>query len=191
MQRQLRQWPQRRRHLEVSVAGGSLTGFISSGGGFGCTASNTASGLSARGASVVSVSGGTFTGSISSGGFIDNFASGLSASGDSVVSVSGGTFMGIVSSGGGGVLRAHGLSAAGNSLVSVSGGSFTASGASSNLGLLVLDNAQVTLFGNDFNLPFGPISPLEGTITGILQSGESINFQFLPESSGSDYSVIA
>jgi hypothetical protein len=162
----------------VSIGGGNLTGFISSGGGFGCSASNTASGLSARGGSMVSVSGGTFTGSISSGGFIDNFATGLSAWDDARVSVSGGTFMGIVSSGGGGVLRAQGLSAAGNSLVLVSGGSFTASGASSNLGLLVMDNAQVTLFGNDFNLPFGPISPLEGTITGTLKSGEGIDFSF-------------
>ncbi len=162
----------------MSILGGNLTGFISSGGGFGCTASNTASGLSARGDSMVSVSGGTFTGSISSGGFIDNFASGLNAWDDARVSVSGGTFMGIVSSGGGGLLRAQGLSAAGNSLVSVSGGSFTGSGASSNLGLLVLDNAQVTLFGNGFNFPFGPISALTGTITGTLQSGESIEVSF-------------
>lgn len=169
---------------EVYILGGSLTGFISSGGGFGCTASNTASGLRAQGSSMVSVSGGTFTGSISSGGFIDNFASGLSAAGNSIVSVSGGTFMGIVSSGGGGVLRAQGLSATGNSLVSVSGGSFTARGASSNLGLLVLDNARVTLFGNDFNFPFGPISPSTGTITGTLQSGESIDFSFFQSRSG-------
>jgi hypothetical protein len=169
---------------EVSVVGGSLTGFISSGGGFGCTASNTASGLNARGGSMVSVSGGTFTGSISSGGFIDNFASGLSAWDDARVSVYGGTFMGIISSGGGGVLRAQGLSAAGNSLVSVYGGSFTASGASSNLGLLVLDNAQVTLFGNGFNFPLGPISALTGTITGTLRSGESIDVSFFQSHSG-------
>jgi hypothetical protein len=43
---------------EVSISAGNLTGFISSGGGFGCTASNTASGLSVRGGSMVSVSGG-------------------------------------------------------------------------------------------------------------------------------------
>jgi hypothetical protein len=133
---------------------------------------------------MVSVSGGTFTGSISSGGFIDNFASGLSAWDDARVSVSGGTFIGLVSSGGGGLLRAQGLSAAGNSRVSVSGGSFTASGASFNLGLLVLDDAQVTLFGDDFNLPFGPISLLTGTITGTLQSGESINLSFFQRRSG-------
>ena len=168
----------------VSIVGGSLRGDISSGGGFGCTASNTASGLSARGSSMVSVSGGTFTGNISSGGFIDNFASGLSAWDDARVSVSGGTFTGLVSSGGGGPLRAQGLSAAGNSQVSVSGGSFTASGASSNFGLLVLDNAQVTLFGNGFNFPLGPISALTGTITGTLQSGESINVSFSQSHSG-------
>jgi hypothetical protein len=133
---------------------------------------------------MVSVSGGTFTGSISSGGFIDNFASGLSAWDDARVSVSGGTFIGLVSSGGGGLLRAQGLSAAGNSRVSVSGGSFTASGASSNLGLLVLDNAQVTLFGKDFNLPFGLISPSTGTITGTLQSDESIDVSFFQSRSG-------
>jgi len=168
----------------VSISGGSLTGFISSGGGFGCAASNTASGLSAQGGSMVSVSGGTFSGSISSGGFLDNFASGLSAWDDARVSVSGGTFMGIVSSGGGGLLRAQGLSAAGNSLVSVSGGSFTGSGATSNLGLLVLDNAQVTLFGLNFNLPAGPISASTGQITGTLQSGESIDVSFFQSRSG-------
>ena len=139
---------------------------------------------------MVSVSGGTFTGSISSGGFIDNFASGLSAWDNARVSVYGGTFMGLVSSGGGGLLRAQGLSATGNSLVSVSGGSFTASGASSNLGLLVLDNAQVTLFGSNFNFLFGPISLSTGTITGALQSGGEHQYQILPESFGSDYSVI-
>jgi len=91
--------------------------------------------------------------------------------------------MGIVSSSGGGLLRAQGLSAAGHSLVSVSGGSFTASGASSNLGLRVLDKAQVILFGEDFNLPFGPISLSTGTITGTLQSGESIDISFFQSSS--------
>jgi hypothetical protein len=169
---------------EVSIVGGSLTGFISSGGGSGCTASNTASGLSARGGSMVSVSGGTFRGSISSGGSVNNFASGLSAWDDARVSVYGGTFTGIVSSGSGGLLRAQGLSAAGNSLVSVYGGRFTASGASSNLGLLALDNAQVTLFGSNFNFPFGPISALTGTITGTLQGGESINVSFFQGRSG-------
>jgi len=158
----------------------NLTGTMSTGG---CNV-NTASGLSARGSSMISVSGGTFTGNISSGGFIDNFASGLSAWDDARVSVSGGMFTGLVSSGGGGPLRAQGLSAAGNSQVSVSGGSFTASGASSNFGLLVLDNAQVTLFGNGFNFPLGPISALTGTITGTLQSGESINVSFSQSHSG-------
>jgi hypothetical protein len=81
--------------------------------------------------------------------------------------------MGIVSSGGG-LLRAQGLSAAGNSLVSVSGGSFTASGTSSNLGLIVLDNAQVTLFGNGFNFPLGPISAFTGTITGGDEDGDGV-----------------
>jgi hypothetical protein len=133
---------------------------------------------------MVSVSGGTFRGSISSGGSVNNFASGLSAWDDARVSVYGGTFTGIVSSGSGGLLRAQGLSAAGNSLVSVYGGRFTASGASSNLGLLALDNAQVTLFGSNFNFPFGPISALTGTITGTLQGGESINVSFFQGRSG-------
>jgi hypothetical protein len=170
---------------EVLISEGNLTGFISSGGGFdGCTARNTASGLSAWGSSTVSVSGGTFTGSISSGGFIDNFASGLSAGDNARVSVSGGTFLGIVSSGSGGLLRAQGLSAAGNSVVSVSGGSFTASGTPSDLGLLVLENAQVTLFGYGFNFPLGPIADSTGTITGTLESGESINLSFSQSRSG-------
>ena len=161
-------------------AGGNVTAFASLGGFL--TASLAA--VSVFDTSHVIDNAANLTGTMSTGGCNVNTASGLSAWDDARVSVSGGTFTGLVSSGGGGPLRAQGLSAAGNSQVSVSGGSFTASGASSNFGLLVLDNAQVTLFGNGFNFPLGPISALTGTITGTLQSGESINVSFSQSHSG-------
>jgi hypothetical protein len=158
--------------------GGNVTASSSSGGSL--------SAVSVVDTSRVINNGASLTGSITSGGSSTNTASGLSAADNSRVSVASGTFTGSISSTGGATTTnaASGLSAADNSQVSVSGGSFTASGATSNLGLDVLDNAEVTLFGNDFNYPFGPISDLTGTITGTLESGDSINFSFSQSRSG-------
>jgi hypothetical protein len=118
---------------------------------------------------------------VSSGGTCINTAIGLSALGTSRVSVYGGSITGEVSSGGGSTNSATALRAAGSSVVSIYGGSFHGWW---DTDLRVLENAQVTLYGSGFNYPLGPVSDLTGTISGTLQSGESIALSFSQSRAG-------
>lgn len=90
-----------------------------------------------------------------SGGMVGD---GLSASHNSRITISGGSVAGP-------------LSAYNNSLVIISGGYF------GDL-LTVDDNGQVIIMGSDFNFGLGRITETQGTLTGTLQNGDSINFGF-------------
>ncbi len=90
-----------------------------------------------------------------SGGMIGD---GLSASHNSRITISGGSVAGS-------------LSAYNNSLVTISGGYF------GDL-MTVDDNGQVFIMGSDFNFGLGRITETEGTLTGTLQNGDSIDFGF-------------
>lgn len=90
-----------------------------------------------------------------SGGMVGD---GLSASHNSRITISGGSVAGP-------------LSVYNNSLVTISGGF------RGDL-MTVDDNGQVIIMGSDFNFALGRITETEGTLTGTLQNGDSINFDF-------------
>lgn len=158
----------------VTVSGGQVHGSISS-GGFNI---NTANGLWALDSSSVTVNSGDFLGAISSGGGCTNTANGILAAGNSHLNILGGKFTGSIN--GSDINSSNGLSASGNSVVSITGGDF----AGDTHDLFLQDNAQVMLFGTNFNAPYGSLNALTGTITGTLENGQVIDLSFLQSHSG-------
>ena len=112
------------------------------------------SGVGPFDSSTVTITGGTVS-------------TGVSASGSSAVSVLGGTF--------------GSVSGFDSSTVSVRGGQIAIIGQVSSTSIL-------TIFGSGFALdgtpvPFGPIAPIAGQLTGVLESGESLDAVYSRESS--------
>jgi len=76
-----------------------------------------------------------------------------------------------------GGLIGDGLRAQDNSRVYISGGQIA--GEYNDGGLrFITGNSLVTIYGTGFNYPYGPIPDELGTLTGILLSGEVINWDF-------------
>lgn len=119
--------------------------------------------LSVKGGVEVTISGGEIQDYFSdsanlvaiSGG---DFPSGLAAFSVQPVAISGGSF--------GGDVRARQ-----NATFSISGGAFATS-------LIALESSTITIFGTNFNFPPGEIEPLTGTLTGTLDEGFPISFNF-------------
>jgi hypothetical protein len=123
-------------------------------------------GLRASGSAVVNVFGGSIRGGNPLGPAI-----GLTASDNAVVDIFGGTLVGQ------GFIGGTSLSASGNAVVNVFGGSI-GQGVFGGNEIDVTGAAQVTFYGSGFNLPFGPVLPRSGTLTGTLQNGNSIAINF-------------
>jgi hypothetical protein len=183
-------------NASVSVVGGSLVAEGSSGNGTkpragirllddssltllnglvegdGAGTNAERAGILAEGNSQVTIVGGT----VSADGSGDGNRYGIRALGNSQISMIGGT---ITSDGSGDGTR-YGISGIGNSQISILGGAISTMPRPGFLGieLSATDSAGFTIFGTNFDFPYGAIVPTSGILTGKLKDGSSINWDF-------------
>ncbi len=179
---------QAEQHSHVTMTGGAVTDIVATDTSAIELSGGTVTRIVANGGSTISVSGGAVASYVEINQGSSALISGGRFDGDlevfihATVTVSSGTFQRVLADAGGGqgpnrlVVTGgtfHGrMHAVREATVTIFGGSFESDLVAED------DSTTVVIVGSEFNVPFGPVAALSGTLTGTLADGTPVSIPF-------------